>query len=231
MARHYPNLFHSPPTGTAAAVSAFAVAVMGKKLTSHVDTVGAVSAHRAGRKKPCSSAPARPPRRHDFARHRTDFQPPNSGHTCLIGVLCGAQYNHKVYSTTQKKCSNRFCTHHLRLERQAEFSFVVGVRLLLVHVQCAWIPAHLPVFRTCASSSCARQLDCACGSAVALCTSAARTVGATGRIRCLTVTNPFAIRSVACPVPLRPELHLRRFHHRPMSSHRRRPAIPRILRG
>ena len=39
--------------------------------------------------KPRSPLPARPPRRHDFARHHTDLQPPNSGHTCLIwGALC-----------------------------------------------------------------------------------------------------------------------------------------------
>ena len=34
--------------------------------------------------KPRSCSPARPPRRHDFTRLRTDFQPPNFGRTCLI---------------------------------------------------------------------------------------------------------------------------------------------------
>jgi len=115
MARHYPNLFHSPPTGTAAAVSAFAVAVMGEKPTSHVDTAGAVSAHRAGRKN------------HAALRSRVlrivttslafirAVNPLILDVPASFGVCCGAQCNHKVYSTKTKIVRIVFLTHHLRL--------------------------------------------------------------------------------------------------------------------
>ena len=96
--------------------------------------------------KPRSPSPARPPRRHDFARHHADFQPPHSGHTCLFrGSLWLSKQPHKLFNTI--KIVRIIFTHHLFCE---------------------------------------------------VCT----------------VTKPFANRSAVCPVLLRPELHLRRFHRR-----------------
>lgn len=48
--------------------------------------------------KPRSPSPARPPRRHDFARHRTDIHPLHSGHIFPIWGLCGCRNSHKNYS-------------------------------------------------------------------------------------------------------------------------------------
>jgi len=62
--------------------------------------------------KPRSPSPARPPRRHDFARHRTDCQPPNSGHTCLFwGSLWLSKQPHKLFNTI--KIVRIIFTHHL----------------------------------------------------------------------------------------------------------------------
>ena len=64
--------------------------------------------------KPCSFSPARPPRRHDFARHRTDFQPPHSGHTCLFrGSLWLSKQPHKLFNTIN--IVRIIFTHHLFL--------------------------------------------------------------------------------------------------------------------
>jgi len=55
--------------------------------------------------KPRSGSPARHQRRHDF-------QPPNSGHTCLIwGALCCSIQPQIIFH--DHKRSNHFCTHHL----------------------------------------------------------------------------------------------------------------------
>ena len=46
--------------------------------------------------KPRSGSSARPLRRHDFARHRTDFQPPNSDVPVSFGVLLCCSKNTKI---------------------------------------------------------------------------------------------------------------------------------------
>jgi len=162
--------------------------------------------------KPRSSSPARPPRRHDFARHRTDCQPPNSGHTCLLwGSLWLSKQPHKLFNTI--KIVRIIFTHHLL----CGISRAVAVRYPCSRVVQRICELELPLcfafpLRGNSHLHHRRFRRRAAPSAPLVPYDAIRRI----RVgwRSCTVTKPFANRSAVCPVLLRPELHLRRFHRR-----------------
>jgi len=124
-----------PLTGAADAASVVAVAAVGK--------ITCACRHRR-----CDVGSSRWNINHAALRPRalrvgTNCQPPNSGHTCLIGVLCVAQYNHKII-LYEHKSSNHFCTHHLRLW----FSRAVAVRYLWSRVVQRKCVLELPLYFT-----------------------------------------------------------------------------------
>ena len=174
--------------------------------------------------KPRSCSSARPLRRHDFTRLRTDFQPPNFGRTCLIwGSVCCSKQHKKIIR--QNENLNHFFTHHLSV----------------------WFLVQLPSIKRASGASCVRARAYSDWSPLTMPDHTALALCAFSQLG----NSPSYHRTV------RASLHHQRCSYRPMSfslccvsrflatgdggtspplpsppvsSHPRRPAIPRILR-
>ena len=95
--------------------------------------------------KPRSCSPARPPRRHDFARHHTDLQPPNSGRTCLIWGSFVLFKNTKIIR--QNENLNHCFTHHLSvwfLVQLPSIKRASGASCVRARAYSDWSPLTMP---------------------------------------------------------------------------------------